>query len=157
MPTSSEHHAQQHQQHAWTSLESDDSLILTRASAAHPYGWAELSQTQTQSQQPWALDAYLRPQALQLLVDEVANRRRRSHHIRYAGGVAAQRRGCLALSETLRVLATSGRSSTRHGSSSSAQLVAASMSAARNARAKLARVESATRALESAKTSDRIG
>jgi len=48
-------------------LEGDEHLVRTGSSAARPYGWHALRRGQ-----PWALDAYLRPDALQVLVDEVA-------------------------------------------------------------------------------------
>src|SRR6266851_4296146 len=48
-------------------LERDEHLVRTGVSAAGPYGWPALRRGQ-----PWALDAYLRPEALQVLVDEVA-------------------------------------------------------------------------------------
>jgi chromosome segregation and condensation protein ScpB len=51
-------------------LEHDASLVRTGLSAAAPYGWDELAQAQ--GGQPWALDAYLGPDALQVLVDAVA-------------------------------------------------------------------------------------
>src|SRR6202022_1221299 len=38
-------------------LEQDGSLVRTGMSAAAPYGWPKLSQTQ--GEQPWALDAYI--------------------------------------------------------------------------------------------------
>ena len=48
-------------------LERDEHLVRTGVSAAGPYSWPALRRGQ-----PWALDAYLRPEALQVLVDEVA-------------------------------------------------------------------------------------
>jgi hypothetical protein len=48
-------------------LESDAQVVLTGSGVAGPYGWHALRRGE-----PWALDAYLRPQALQILFDEVA-------------------------------------------------------------------------------------
>jgi segregation and condensation protein B len=52
-------------------LERDASLVLTGASAAGPYGWTELSQTQTEGTAAWALDAYVPQTALGVLLDRV--------------------------------------------------------------------------------------
>jgi hypothetical protein len=49
------------------SLEGDEQVVLTRSSAARPYGWDTLRRGE-----PWALDAYVRPEALQVLVDAMA-------------------------------------------------------------------------------------
>src|SRR5207244_679499 len=48
-------------------LESDEQLVRTGSSAAGPYGWHALRRGQ-----PWAFDVYLRPEALQVLVEQVA-------------------------------------------------------------------------------------
>jgi hypothetical protein len=48
-------------------LEGDEQVVLTGASVARPYGWNALRRGE-----PWALDAYLRPEALQILVKQLA-------------------------------------------------------------------------------------
>lgn len=52
-------------------LEGDASLVRTGVSAAVPYGWTELAQTQSESASAWALDAYVSAAAVDVLVDQV--------------------------------------------------------------------------------------